>query len=84
MHEDEYVFISKPKDSPKLPLLGPDEDTANRRFRFEALPLGTKPQVRTHGTTAAHAQSHTRAVMRNRALPPPHRANPTSPAHPVS
>jgi hypothetical protein len=45
MYEDEYFFISKPMNSPKLPFLSPDEDTANRRFRFEALPLGQKPLV---------------------------------------
>lgn len=44
-YEDEYFFIIKPKNSPKLPFLSPDEDTANRRFRFEALPLGQKPLV---------------------------------------
>ena len=43
MYEDEYYFICKPKDNDQLPSLTPDKDTANRHFRFEALPLGQAP-----------------------------------------
>jgi hypothetical protein len=43
MYEDEYYFIRKPLSSPHLPSLQPDQDTANRNYDFEVLPLGQAP-----------------------------------------
>lgn len=43
--DSEYFFIRKPKKSPKIPFLIPDESTVARRFRFEAQPIGSAPLV---------------------------------------
>lgn len=43
--DSEYFFIRKPKKSPKIPFLVPDENTVGRRFRFEAQPIGSAPLV---------------------------------------
>lgn len=43
MFEDEYYFISKPKSSPRLPSLMPDERTAQLNYDFEALPSWQRP-----------------------------------------
>jgi len=47
MFDDEYFIITQPRQDDVrhdlLPDLGPDEDTAALNFRYEALPLGSKP-----------------------------------------
>lgn len=41
---DEYFFIRKPDDD-RLPLLEPDSNTEDRRFRFAQQPMGSPPLV---------------------------------------
>ena len=43
MYEHEYFFIQPPASNPRVPFLSPDQNTANRHYRFEALPLGQAP-----------------------------------------
>lgn len=47
-YDSEYFFILKPKQSPKIPFLVPDQNTSGRRFRFEAQPMGSAPLVFTN------------------------------------
>jgi hypothetical protein len=44
-YNDDYFFIRKPKNNSLLPFLSPDENTEDRRYRFEAQPLGSPPLV---------------------------------------
>ncbi|MGL4605551.1 MAG: hypothetical protein ACRCU9_15550 [Iodobacter sp.] len=43
-YNNEYYFILEERNE-RLPDLSPDEDTANRKFRFQEIPQGSKPLV---------------------------------------
>jgi hypothetical protein len=49
MFDDDYCVVTRPRqddqDHDLLPILGPDEDTAELEYRGEVLPLGHKPLI---------------------------------------
>lgn len=48
-YDSEYYFVRKPKSSPWLPSLVPDQNTEGRKFNFRAQPIGSAPLVFFNG-----------------------------------
>lgn len=63
MYEDEYFFIRKPRNQPRLPYLNPDKTTAQRPFRTQAIPVGQPPLVFHNEDAAANRAKGVRSVV---------------------
>ncbi len=62
-YDSEYFFIRKPKNNAALPFLSPDNDTADRNFRFEPQLAGAAPLIFNNTWVGENKKNGTKSVV---------------------